>query len=53
MGRKRLLNKPAKGINQTSTDGLLIGRADSLLGGRESRAERRAREARERKECRK
>jgi hypothetical protein len=57
MSRKRLLNKPAKGINQTSTNGLGVGRADavlglSLTGGlglRESRAERRAREAIERK----
>lgn len=56
MGRKRLLNKPAKGINQTSSNSLAIGRGLTLpmltggLGRRESRADRRAREAEERRQ---
>jgi hypothetical protein len=54
MGRKRLFNKPAKGITQTASNGPLVGtgllgQLDIGYGRHESRAERRAREARERK----
>jgi hypothetical protein len=54
MSRKRLMNKPPRGITQTASNGPivgtgLLGQLDTGYGRRESRAERRAREAMERK----
>lgn len=43
--RKMLMNKPAKGINQTATNGLMLARADTLFStSAPNRQQRRAAE---------